>query len=182
MQSPLAPRTRRIAGLVLCLVVGALAALPAYAQWKWKDAAGNVQYSDRPPPPGIPDKDILQRPPGQEIRVVQWQNGQVVSNAASAAAANAAAAAASQAASASKTAADAKRLQDAQAKQKAENARIAEEHRVNCEQAQANARLLSSGQRIALPNAQGENIIIDDAQRAAELQRAQAAIASECTQ
>ena len=182
MQSAHAPRTRRLAGLVLCLAVGALVALPAHAQWKWKDAAGNVQYSDRPPPPGTPDKDILQRPPGQEIRVVQWQNGQVVSSAASAAAPNAAATAASQAASAAKVAADAKRLQDAQAKQKAEEARIAEAHRANCEQAQANARLLASGQRVALPNAQGENIFIDDTQRAAELQRAQAAIASECSQ
>src|ERR1017187_325860 len=49
------------------VVTGALAALallalPAQAQWKWRDAAGHVQYSDLPPPSGTPDKDILSRP------------------------------------------------------------------------------------------------------------------------
>src|ERR1019366_8620904 len=40
----------------------ALLALPAEAQWKWRDVAGHVQYSDLPPPSGTPDKDILSRP------------------------------------------------------------------------------------------------------------------------
>jgi len=181
MQSALTSRTRRNGCIVLCLALGALLALPAHAQWKWKDAQGNVQYSDRPPPAGTPDKDILQRPPGQEIRVVQWQNGQVVNSAASAPAADPAAAA--QAASQAKAAAEAKRKdQEQQAKQKAEDERIAAQRRVNCEQAQANARMLASGQRIAMPNAQGENIFLDDDRRAAELQRVQGVIASECTQ
>ena len=34
----------------------------AHAQWKWKDARGQVHVSDVPPPRDIQDKDILQRP------------------------------------------------------------------------------------------------------------------------
>ena len=49
-------RAGLLAALLLCV------ALPAQAQWKWKDANGKVQYSDLPPPAGTPEKDILQRP------------------------------------------------------------------------------------------------------------------------
>jgi len=53
--------TGAMAALVLC-------ALPAQAQWKWRDAAGHVQYSDLPPPSGTPEKDILGRPAAQQRR------------------------------------------------------------------------------------------------------------------
>ncbi|MGZ5241119.1 MAG: DUF4124 domain-containing protein, partial [Caldimonas sp.] len=45
-----------------------LAALPAEAQWKWRDKGGRVQYSDLPPPVGTPDQDILARPTVQQRR------------------------------------------------------------------------------------------------------------------
>ncbi|WP_163435527.1 DUF4124 domain-containing protein, partial [Escherichia coli] len=48
---------------LLIVIVGLLLAASAQAQWKWRDAKGNVQYSDMPPPPGTPEKDILLRPP-----------------------------------------------------------------------------------------------------------------------
>src|SRR6476659_7425487 len=47
---------------LLALVAASLLALPAEAQWKWKDKGGHVQYSDLPPPPGTADQDILGRP------------------------------------------------------------------------------------------------------------------------
>ena len=53
-----------------------LMAGPALAQWKWRDAAGKVQYSDLPPPAGVAEKDILQRPPGQRQPVVIRPIGQ----------------------------------------------------------------------------------------------------------
>ena len=46
--SPCSPLSRR-----------ACIALPAEAQWKWRDKGGHVQYSDLPPPAGTPDQDIL---------------------------------------------------------------------------------------------------------------------------
>src|SRR5450755_1193541 len=54
---------RPFAALLAVLAAGLLA-LPAEAQWKWKDKGGHVQYSDLPPPPGTPDQDILTRPSG----------------------------------------------------------------------------------------------------------------------
>src|SRR5262245_58275425 len=44
-------------GFSLCV-----ATLPAAAQWKWKDARGQVVISDTPPPREIPDRDVLQKP------------------------------------------------------------------------------------------------------------------------
>ena len=45
------------------LALAALAlALPCAAQWKWRDAQGHIQYSDRPPPNEVRDRDILTRP------------------------------------------------------------------------------------------------------------------------
>ena len=47
---------------MLAALLGMTLALPAAAQWKWRDQRGQTQYSDTPPPPGIAEKDILQRP------------------------------------------------------------------------------------------------------------------------
>ena len=49
--SPCSPSSRR-----------ASIALPAEAQWKWRDKSGHVQYSDLPPPAGTADQDILAAP------------------------------------------------------------------------------------------------------------------------
>src|SRR5215203_3641015 len=47
---------------LLAVLAASLIALPAAAQWKWRDKGGHVQYSDLPPPPGTADTDILARP------------------------------------------------------------------------------------------------------------------------
>ena len=39
-----------------------VATWPAAAQWKWKDARGQVVISDTPPPRDIPERDVLQKP------------------------------------------------------------------------------------------------------------------------
>ena len=58
---PQLPRARAIVALVLAC--GALlSALPADAQWKWRDKDGRITVSDRPPPREVPEKDILSRP------------------------------------------------------------------------------------------------------------------------
>ena len=53
--------SRRPLGVICALALMALTSI-AHAQWKWRDADGRTQYSDRPPPPSVADKDILQRP------------------------------------------------------------------------------------------------------------------------
>ena len=157
-------------------LIGLVLAASAQAQWKWKDAKGNVQYSDRPPPSGTPDKDILQRPASASRSIVVVPADQPAS-AASAPAPKAAASAPTKAEQ------DARQKQEQSreaAKQKEEERRAAEQRRENCARAQASLRDLQSGIRITRTNEQGERVFMDDAQRQAEVERARRLITSEC--
>ena len=156
-------------------LLGLTLALPAEAQWKWRDAHGQTQYSDLPPPAGVAEKDILQRPGGAAAARR--------AAAAAAAPASAASAAPLAAARASDPELEAKRKQaeqEAAAKKKAEDDKIAAARAENCKRAQAQMRTLDSGIRIARVNEKGEREIIDDTARAAETKRTQGVIASEC--
>lgn len=157
-------------------LVGLVAALSAHAQWKWRDAKGNTQYSDMPPPPGTPEKDILQRPPGTRPTIVVAPPGGAASAPASAKPAASGPTKAEQEAAARE-----KNDQDSKAaKQKEEERRIAAQRRENCGRAQANLRELQSGTRITRTNEKGERVFMDEGQIAAEVARARDAITSEC--
>ena len=160
--------------LVLALL-GSLLGGNAAAQWKWRDKAGVVQYSDLPPPTGTADKDVMQRPSTSQQRK----------------AAAAAAAAASSGASAALPAApkgvepelEAKRRkaeQEQAAKTKADDDKAAATRVDNCTRAKAYARTLDEGMRISRSNAKGEREILDDSGRAEEVKRAKSVIASDC--
>ncbi len=164
----------RWTALIVTSLLGAALALPAAAQWKWRDARGQVQYSDLPPPPGVVDKDILQRPNGSFQRALPP----------SAAAASAPASAAS--GLVPKTVEpelEAKRKKEEEAeaaKKQAEEKRIAAAKADNCNRAKAHARSLDSGLRVARVNEKGEREIIDDKMRAEEARRAREVMASDC--
>ena len=158
----------------------ALAALcatsaPALAQYKWKDSRGQVHVSDLPPPRDIPDKDVLLRP------------GAPVRPAALPPAASAASAAGGAGAAAPRTPVDpeleARRKraeQEAQAKARAEEAQAAAQRADNCQRARQQLATLESGRRMVRYNAQGEAVVVDDAERNAEAQRARQVIAADC--
>lgn len=160
-------------------LIGLVLAASAQAQWKWKDAKGNVQYSDRPPPSGTPDKDILQRP-ANAVRVISVVPAGVAASApASAPAARPAASAPTKA----EQEASARQKQDQDkeaAKQKEEERRLAETRRENCSRAQAQLRDLQSGIRITRTNEAGERVFMDDAQRQAEVERTRSLVTNEC--
>ncbi|HWH80734.1 MAG TPA: DUF4124 domain-containing protein, partial [Burkholderiaceae bacterium] len=135
--------------LTAALLVLALA-LPAAAQWKWRDKRGQTQYSDLPPPPGTPEADILQKPSA---------NATPRRAALPASGASAAAAAPLIAARASDPELEAKRKQaeqEAENKKKAEEAKVAAQRAENCDRAKASLRTLDSGIRIARVNDKGE--------------------------
>lgn len=156
--------------VVLAALLGATLALPAAAQWKWRGPNGQIQYSDLPPPAGVPDKDILQRP-SAALRAAP------VAPAASAASAPPLAAKGVDAELEAKR----KQAEQAQAdKAKAEEQRLAAMRADNCQRAHAHVRTLESGLRMARVNEKGEREIVDDEQRAAALKRARDAIASDC--
>ncbi len=163
----------------VCLLAGitvAAIALPADAQWKWRDKAGRWQYSDLPPPPDIADKDIVGRPPG--ARTARTGAGPVAAGAASAASAPAPALP-----RAGEPELEAKRKAAEQAeadKRKADEAKLAAARAENCSRAREQLRTLDSGIRIARVNAQGEREVLDDAARAESTRRAREAVASEC--
>lgn len=166
----------RSACLITLCVLMSIGTAQAQAQWKWRDANGNIQYSDRPPPAGTPEKDILARPPGarKPIQIVPY--GVKASEPAASAPGDAASAAAA------KREADAKSkaAKESEAKLKAEEKRNAEIRAQNCANAKQQLATLESGVRIARVNEAGERTVLDDAARAAEVQKMKAVIASEC--
>ena len=164
--------SRRSAAALCTLCLLAAAHLPLHAQWKWKDASGRVTISDLPPPRGVADKDILQRPEPRKSAVAV----PTPASAAASAAPKAAAAPVDKELDARKRAAD----QERQDKARAEEEKLTAQRAENCKRARAHLAALDSGQRIARYNDKGEREILDDAGRAAESRRAREAITSEC--
>ena len=163
----------RWTALTCAAVLGALLAVPAQAQWKWRDKNGQTQYSDLPPPPGIAETDILQRP----------NANQRLAPAAAAAASSAASGAPTLAPKGSDPELEAKRRkaeQDVAAKKKAEDEKVAIAKADNCLRAKAQLRTLDSGERIARTNDKGEREIMDDTARASEAKRTRDIISADC--
>lgn len=172
-----------------CLLALAVAAsaLPTSvsAQWKWRDANGKVQYSDRPPPTHVPDSAVLKRPTGSE-RAPDATGAAPAASAAPAAPA-AASAASAPAASASAPALDkgleARRRAEEQAQaaqRKAQEQKAAKEKAENCTRALAQLRTLEGGGRITRTNAKGEREFLDDATRAREAAQIRQGVATHC--
>jgi len=162
----------RLSVVVVSALLGLALVGPAAAQWKWRDKGGQIQYSDLPPPPGVSDPDILQRPNGQR-RV---------------AAAPAPAASAASAASGVKGVdpeIEARRQraeQEQAAKAKAEQDKVNAARAENCTRAKSYMRALDDGMRIVQHNEKGEREFLDDKQRAEETRRTREVIASDCKQ
>jgi hypothetical protein len=163
--------------ILLALLATGLLALPAEAQWKWKDKGGHVQYSDLPPPPGTPDQDILTRPSGP-------RRAAAPATAPASAASVVAAASGGLAVRPADPELEAKRKKaesDAAAKTKAEQEKIVTAKAENCARAKAQLTTLDSGIRIARTNATtGEREFLDDKQRADEAKRTRDVITSDC--
>ncbi|MDQ6684326.1 MAG: DUF4124 domain-containing protein [Pseudomonadota bacterium] len=161
---------------LLIFVAAAAFALPAAAQWKWRDKGGHTQYSDLPPPPGTADQDILARPTAGKGR----GRANLGASQASAAASAGAAASGTRVADAELEARRKKAETDAAAKTKADEQRLAAARAENCSRARGQMRSLESGIRIARTNEKGEREILDDAARAAETKRTQDMITADC--
>ena len=166
---------RQRLAVLLCAALGLAVALPAAAQWKWRDKGGQTQYSDLPPPAGVAEQDILQRPTAASQRKAAAAPAPAAS-----AASGVARAAAPKASEPELEAKRNKAEQDEAAKKKADDAKLAAQRAEACTRAQANQRTLDSGVRISRVNDKGEREFLDDATRAAEAQRTRDLIASQC--
>lgn len=172
---------RPISYLLACALL--LSGPAAFAQWIWLDHDGHKVFSDRAPPPEVPLKNVLKQP------------GAAASLAAPATPPPAADAPADGATTAAKAANGGnaggpldkaveerkkKAAADEAEKKRADEARVAQQKAANCAQAQQAKANLDSGMRIAQVNANGERVILDDAARQAESDRAQTAINANC--
>jgi hypothetical protein len=156
--------------LLSVALLGTTLALPAAAQWKWRTANGQIQYSDLPPPPGVSEKDILQRPTAASLRAAAPTTAPAAS-------------AASQPGKSLDPELEARRKKNEQeeaAKAKAEEQRVAAAKAENCNRAREQLRTLESGMRIARVNEKGEREILDDKLRADETKRARDVAAANC--
>lgn len=165
----LAWRTPLIAGLLVsCSAV-------AIAQWQWIDGTGRKVFSDTPPPASIPDKSILKKPgSGMAPPLVSAEPAATAAPTATPAAPQIAA---------RDTELEAKKKQAEQAeeaKKKAEMERVAKARADNCERARKAKITMDSGVRLATTNSKGEREIMDDKAKAAEAQRMDAIIRSDC--
>ncbi len=160
----------------------------ALAQWQWIDKDGRKVFSDRAPPVGIPEKDIL-RQPHQIVRPAPTRtegdgaDTQAISTPASSSAPAADKPALNaQAKGVDKELEERKAKADAEkaAKKKADEKKIAAARTENCTRAKQAKASLDSGQMMKHTNAKGEQVFMDEATRAAERKRAQSVIDSDC--
>jgi Domain of unknown function (DUF4124) len=163
-------------GLSLTLLAAATGAIAA-TQWKWKDAEGRVQYSDRPPPSSVAEGDILDRPRGTKARAATAP----MADASSADISKASGPKPSVKATDPQLEAKKRKAEEEAAKDKAEEDPKKVQARAEaCQRSRNYEKSLTEGMRISRTNAKGEREVLDDAGRAGELSRTKEMIAANC--
>ncbi len=153
-------------------VLAAAVTMPAAAQWKWRDKNGVVQYSDLPPPPGIPSQDVLQRS-------TAGRQG-VAGTSVSAAPAASGVRGADPELEAKRRKAEQEKSDKGKAEERAQAERVALAKADNCSRAKGHMKSLEEGLRMVRTNASGEREVLDDKARAEEKARTREVIASDC--
>ena len=149
-----------IAATTLCLFNVASAAL---AQYVWLDETGIKQYSDMPPPISVPIKRILKMPGSFSVPSSEAGSPTTAVNGENAASD----ADKAPTTLAEKNTAFKKRKTDQAEKDKklADSAKNAATKTKSCDSARAFQRTLSSGQRVAQVDKNGQRAFLDDNQR-----------------
>ena len=149
-----------------------LAALPAQAQWKWKDSKGGVVVSDIPPPRDMPERDVLQKPEQMARRPTPMAVATAIP-----------ASGVAPAKPKVDPELEARRKQSEQEqadRHKADEQKVASARADNCKRAREHLASLESGTRLARTSETGEREILDDKARADEMQRTRQIISTEC--
>jgi hypothetical protein len=157
-------KNRIMFAIALALLLGTL---QAAGQWAWRDESGRMVFSDQPPPVSIKADRIVRQPAPSpaaskagESTAPSMESGKT-------------AVPPSHAAMPKEADPSAIRPQPAQEKADAEGTaadlRARAQREQDCERMRRYLLALDSGQRIAIPDAQGTPIVIDDATRASEI-------------
>lgn len=190
--------TSRRVLLFALMLAGSLAT--AQAQWAWRDANGEITYSDSPPPADVSRSNILRQPTGASTSSAD--STAVAPSAPSASTTpppvsprvgTSAAPPPAQPAQANKPNPAPKTLAEQDAdfrkrlaeQQKAEEKQEQDEAQASqrseaCNQAKTYMDMLQGGTRLLRPDANGERNFLDDEQRAAEIQKTQDAMEKNC--
>ena len=154
----------------------------AMAQWQWTDQDGRKVFSDRPPPADVPPARILKQPHSQPLLAVKPSAAAEDTKPAATPATPAAMPATTAASGTDKALEEKKAKAEAEeaAKKKAEEAKRAAVRAGNCTRAQRAKTTYDSQRPIRQTNAQGELVILDANERAAEVRRIQSIIDSDC--
>ncbi|MFN7572474.1 MAG: DUF4124 domain-containing protein [Betaproteobacteria bacterium] len=150
----------------------------AVAQWAWRDAAGRMVYSDRPPPADIKPEQIVTRPPA--VAPAPAKSPPPVATPAAPAPATPAPTKAKSAAEMEMEFRQRQQEREAAAKKADEQRAKAEARAAECERARGYLTVLERGERVVRLNAQGEREDYTDAQREAEIKRLRQQIAAGC--
>lgn len=153
------------------------------AQWQWTDQDGRKVFSDRPPPADVPPARILKQPHSQPLLAVKPTSAAAEDTKPAATPATPAVMPATTAASGTDKALEEKKAKaeaEEAAKKKAEEAKRAAARADNCTRAQRAKTTYDSQRPIRQTNAQGELVILDANERAAEVRRIQSIIDSDC--
>ncbi len=173
-------KTRQAFGWRRLLLGGALlaAATLAQAQFVWIDDKGLRQYSDRPPPPSVPLARIL-KGPGLAAQKAAATAAAAPATASAAAAPASAPAAKAEPTTAQRNADFRKRQADAATEEQkaADASKRQSDIDKHCKELRQSKKILESGRRIGTTDKAGEPGYMDDAERAAQLQKAQRALA-----
>lgn len=175
------PRSRRLAALAIATVAAAYMS-GAAGQWAWKEDSGRVVYSDRPPPANIKSTQILRQPamaapaPAPQTTTPGGTAADGDKPAASPAAS-----------SAPKSVAERDMEFRKRQQERADSERKAQEEQqkaaakaADCERSRGYLRSLEDGVRISRTDASGNREILDDAQRATEIERTRKSIQQLC--
>jgi hypothetical protein len=154
------------------LAAALLVATPAGAQlYKWTDANGRVQYSDRPPPPG------------RKADTVSTANVSTVTGNPGNPASAAQPGATGESKSAAEREQDFRKRRAEQEEAQRKQQKLAEETRArqaDCQQAQRQLAALQSGQRMATVDDKGERRFLEDTEIQQAIQRTQGDVARLC--
>jgi hypothetical protein len=166
---------------LLPILLLALAAADATAQYKWRDANGRTVYSDLPPPVSAAPSVVLDAPARQASAVATVGSG----GSADQAVAKDKAAPVTRAAPLTPADRELESRKRAAEKTAAERKTAATADRdremaEQCAQARSNLEAVDSGMRLAQINSKGEREILDDAQRAARADQARNVMKAAC--
>jgi hypothetical protein len=167
------------------VVLAGFICTPSAAQWAWKDTNGRLVYSDRPPPSDVKPANIVRQPATQAT----------ASPAPAATAADDAAKPADGSSSDAKsppsgpkTIAERELEFRKRQQERADSEKKAAEEQTKsaaktaeCERARGYLKSIEDGVRITRTDASGNREFLDDAQRAAEADRARKIIQSTCS-